>query len=154
MRAANLSCRLVRRLIGLCALTLVAASCSGDTPTSPSETETTTTTIAEPSVTEEFAGVLPVGGASFYSFTVGAYGTVNVTLLAMSGASVPSSVWVELGIGTPSGEDCAVTSTFNGAAAESPQLTGTYAASVYCVKIRDIGNLFAPARFTIAIAHP
>lgn len=154
MRASNLSGRLAQRLAGLCALTILLASCSDDTPTSPSETETTTTTIAEPSTTEEFAGVLTVGGASFYSFTVGAYGTVNVTLSAITGAGVPSSVWVELGLGTPSGEDCAVTSTFNGAAAESPQLTGTYAASVYCVKIRDLGNLFAPARFTIAIAHP
>lgn len=141
----------------LCAVSVLAIACSGDTPTSPSDstaTTTTATTIAEPSVTEDFSGALAVGGSSFYSFTVGANGTVNVTLAAISGTGVPSGVWVELGIGSPAGEGCAVTSTVNGPAGASPQLSAVYAPSVYCVRIRDLGNLFAPARFEIAIAHP
>jgi hypothetical protein len=132
-------------------------ACGADTPTSPSETTTTTTTtttIAEPSITEDFSGTLAVGGSNFYAFTVGTNGTVNVTLASMSGTGVPSAVWVELGIGSPAGEGCAVTSTVTGPAGASPQLTATYAPSVYCVRIRDLGNLFAPARFTITIAHP
>jgi hypothetical protein len=140
----------------LCAVSVLAIACSGDTPTSPSDSSATTTTatIAEPSVTEDFSGILSVGGSSFYSFTVGANGTVNVTLASISGTGVPPGVWVELGVGSPAGEGCAVTSTVNGPAGASPQISTIYAPSVYCVRIRDLGNLFAPARFAIAIAHP
>jgi hypothetical protein len=42
----------------------------------------------------------------------------------------------------------------NGAAGTDPQVTGTYAPGRYCVNVSDIGNLAAPANFTVAIAHP
>ncbi len=105
-------------------------------------------------MTEEFTGVLSPGGAGFYSFSVGVYGTVNVTFSSIGGAGIPASVWMALGIGVPSGEDCAATSTVNGPSGSSPQLTNTYNPGVYCVRIHDLGNLFGPARFTISIAHP
>jgi hypothetical protein len=135
---------------------LLAIGCNdAETPTSPSSTSTTTTpTVAEPSVTEEFAGTVQVGSARFYSFTVEANGTVNVTLTAMGGAGVPSSVWMGLGLGVPSGEDCTATTTVNGPSGSTPQITGTYAPSVYCVRIYDIGNLYTAAQFAVTIAHP
>jgi hypothetical protein len=132
---------------------LVTASCSNDSssPTSPSNT---TTTIAAASVSEDFTGTIPVGGSTFYSFTVSQNGTVNVTYTAVSGSGVPGTVWLGLGLGTPSAEDCATTSTVNTPPATTAQLTGTYAPGIYCVKVSDIGNLYAPAAFSVTIAHP
>jgi hypothetical protein len=125
------------------------------TATSPSTTDTTTTTtVAEPTSTELFSGRVEVGGSTFYSFNVTTNGTVNVTLAAVGGATVPSTVWLGLGIGTPSGEDCTTSSTVNTAATGAVQLTGIYAAGVYCVRVWDIGNLAAVAAFNVTIAHP
>jgi len=98
--------------------------------------------------------VLPVGGSKLYSFTVTAYGTVNITLASVSGAFVPATVQVGLGLGTPSGTDCAVASSFTASASETAQITGNYAPGIYCVRIADLGNLYAPATFAITIARP
>ena len=138
----------------VCALLLALAGCK-DSPTSPTTTTTTSTsTVAEPTVTEDFVGVLPVGSYKFYSFEVLESGTVNVTLTSIGGAGVPSSVWVALGVGTPSGEDCSTTSTVNTQSGSAAQVTGTYTPGIYCAKVADIGNLFAPASFSVSIAHP
>ena len=140
----------------LVALALVCAGCADKTtsPSSTSTTTTTTTTVASPTATELFAGRIPVGGSTFYSFSVVENGTVNVTLADVGGANVPSTIWLGLGLGTPSGEDCATSSTVNTAATGAVQLTGTYAPGVYCVRVWDIGNLVAVAAFNVTIAHP
>ncbi|MDO8795793.1 MAG: hypothetical protein Q7J25_14370 [Vicinamibacterales bacterium] len=139
----------------LCGLALVVAACDGNTTTSPTDTTTTTTvTVAEPSITEAFNDVLRVGSSSLYSFTVTAYGTVNITLTSLGGAFVPATVQVGLGLGTPAGTDCAVTTSLTVSASETAQLTGIQGSGIYCVRIVDIGNLYAPATFTITIAHP
>jgi len=139
----------------VCALLATLAGCK-DSPTSPttSTTTTTTTTVASPTVTEDFTGVLPVGGNRFYSFTVVENGTVNVTLNSIGGAGVPSTVFVALGVGTPSAEECTTTSTVTIQAGSTAQISSTYAPGIYCAKVVDIGNLFAPASFSISIAHP
>ena len=96
-----------------------------------------------------------MGGAKFYSFSVAENGTVNVTLSSVSGDYVPASVTLGLGIGQPSGTDCGTTSTVNASVqTAAPQLTGTYAPGVYCVRVFDVGNLFAPANVTLVVAHP
>jgi hypothetical protein len=59
-----------------------------------------------------------------------------------------------LGIGQPSGTDCVTTTSVNTAAGSTPQATGAYNAGVYCAKVSDIGNLYAPASFTVTIAYP
>ena len=135
---------------------LTAIGCSDDTPTSPTSTDTTSTTatVAAPAFFEDFAGTLPVAGEAFYSFTVTQYGTVNLTLVSMGGAFVPPTVMVSLGIGTPSAETCATTSAITVASGTGPHVTGAYQPGVYCARILDVGNLFAPARFNIAIAYP
>lgn len=133
-------------------MTLVAAcGDNNETPTSPSDDSST---VAEPSATETFTGVVPVGGSRFYAFTVGAYGTVNLTLTDVGGAGVPTTAWLGLGIGTPDAEDCVTTSTINGPSGSAAQLTGVYAAGIYCARVFDIGNLYAPATFAVTIAHP
>lgn len=142
------------------AAALAASACGDDTATSPTDTSTTTTTttVASPTTTEVFTGRLAVGGATFYSFSVIENGTVNVTLSDVGGSSVPSTVWLGLGIGTPAGEDCTTASTINTASSTATgstvHLTATYAPGVYCVRVWDIGNLVATAAFNVTIAHP
>lgn len=131
--------------------------CSGETPTSPTTdatTTTTATTAATPVVTEDWMDTLAVGGERFYSFTVTQYGTVNVSLTSVSGQFVPGTVTVGMGLGTPMAETCATTSSISTQAGTGPQLTGTYNPGVYCVMVRDVGNLFSAARFSITVAYP
>jgi hypothetical protein len=138
-------------------LMLFGSACShSSTSTAPSATSSTsTTTPATPTVSESFTGTLPVGGFKFFSFNIAVNGTVNVTLNSVSGAGVPSTVQLGLGIGTPSGIDCSATTNVTaGVTAAAPQTTGTFGPGLFCVRVYDVGNLFAPANFNITIAHP
>jgi len=138
-------------------LMMFGTACSHSSTTSPSATSTTTTTAtaAAPTVSESFTGTLPVAGFKFYSFNIAVNGTVNVTLNSVSGAGVPATVQLGLGIGQPSGLDCAATTTVTaGITAAAPQATGTFGPGLFCVRVFDVGNLFAPANFNITIAHP
>ena len=122
---------------------------------SPSTSTTTTTTAAAPTVTEAFNGTLPVGGFKFYTFNIAVNGTVNVTLNKVSGTGVPATVQLGLGIGTPAGVDCSTQVTATAASTfAAPQTTGTFGPGLFCVRVFDVGNLFAPATFAITIAHP
>ena len=142
-----------RTLAALIPLVVIAACDKTETPTSATDT-TTTTTVASPTTTEEFNGTVTVGGSSFYAFTVAENGTVNVTLASVGGAGVPSTVWMGLGVGAPSGEDCSTTTLTNGPAGSSPQVSSVYAPGIYCVKVADIGNLAQTATIAVTIAHP
>lgn len=136
------------------AFALTGAACdSNDSPTSPTTTEATAT-IASPTFTEEFIGTVPVSGSAFYSFSVTTYGTVNVTLISVGGTFVPSTVTLGLGLGVPSAESCAISSSINTSKGASAQLTGSYQPGVYCVMVSDIGNLFAAASVAVTIAYP
>ena len=137
----------------VCLCVVLAVGCSDNTPTSPTETSTTQT-AASPTITEQFDGVVSVGGSKFYSFTTSTYGTVNVTLTTVGGTYVPSTVMLGVGLGQPSGTDCVTTTSVNTAAGSAVQLTGNFDAAVYCAKVSDIGNLFAPASFSVSIAYP
>jgi hypothetical protein len=151
MKYAACFCSLVLTL-------LTTSGCSGNTPTSPTTTTTTTTTtsttLASPAFSEDFNGTVPVGGSTFYSFTVTQYGTVNVSMTSVSGQFVPSTVTLGLGLGTPEAEGCATTTGVQTQSGAGPQLTGAYNPGVYCVKVSDVGNLFAAARFAVTIAYP
>jgi hypothetical protein len=130
-----------------------AGACSKNNASSASPTTPTPTPVA-PTSTEEFDSTVPVGGSTFYSFSISQYGTVNITLTSVSGAYVPATVMLGLGLGTPSGTTCTTTNTTDAAAGSAAQLTGSYDVGVYCAKVSDIGNLFAPANFTLSISHP
>jgi hypothetical protein len=139
--------------IAFAAIASLAASCNNDsTPTAA--TSTTTTTASGAATTEDFTGTLPVGGSLFYSFSVAETGTVTVLYSAAAGNGVPGTVWLGLGIGTPSGEDCVAANAVNTPPGTAAQLTASYTPGIYCAKVSDIGNLFAPATFTISITHP
>ena len=135
---------------------MLSAACDGGTPTSPSTTtDTSTTAAATPvTITEEFTGRLTVGGYSFFSFTTTQTGTIALTLTSVAGQSVPSTVWLGLGIGVPNAEDCVTSTSVNTAAGGAAQISGSYNAGVYCARVYDIGNLFAPASFNVSIARP
>lgn len=141
-----------RSLAFLCLF--LAVGCGDDPTTSPTDTSSSSTTAADPAVTEAFTGTVPVGGSKFYSFTTSTYGTIQVTLVSMGGDFVPPTVMMSVGLGQPSGTDCATTTTLNTGPGTAVQITGAYQAGVYCAKVADIGNLFAPASFAVVIAYP
>jgi hypothetical protein len=139
----------------LIATVVLCVSCGDESPTSPTDTSTSSsTTAAAPTISEEFSSTVTVGGSKFYSFTTSTYGTINLTLTSVGGNFVPSTVMLGLGIGQPSGTDCVTTTNINTAAGSSAQVTGAYSAGVYCAKVSDIGNLYAPASFNVTIAYP
>ena len=107
-------------------------------------------TPAEPTVTERFTGTIGVGGARFYSFTVGKYGTVNVVLNSLSG--VDGNVQVGVGVGVPSGFTCGTNTNQTGASGLT--LSAPYQPGIYCARVSDVGNLSATTSFDVTIAHP
>jgi hypothetical protein len=133
---------------------LLATGCKHSTTTAPTTTTTTTTTTsAPPTTTEEFDGTLGVGATVFYPFTVSQAGSVTATLVSISGAVVPSTVQVRLGLGTPDGAGGCTTTTMSLVSTASPLLSATENPGSFCVNITDVGNLAGTAAFAVTIAH-
>jgi hypothetical protein len=129
-------------------LALFATACGkNNSPTTP------TRTPATPTASERYVSTMGVGGSSFFSFSVAQYGTVNVTLTAVSGFDDPS-VAIGLGLGVPSGFGCAASTTATASAGSTPQITNVYEIGVYCLRVYDVGNLNGPLTFDVTIAHP
>ena len=129
----------------------LTAGCA-DSASTTSPTPTTATTS-----TEIFAGTLDPGGSSFYSFSVTQGGVVTVNLASLTtGSSVrtTSAAVVGLGIGIPSGTDCAVSTSTETSAALAAQMTNERTAGTYCVRVHDVGQLEVPLNFAIRIVHP
>jgi hypothetical protein len=139
-----------RFFLSIMTLALSAAACGGVSTTSPASTA-----VASPTATETFTGTLAVGGSAFYSFRVLVNGTVNVTLVSVAGTNVDPAVTLGLNAGEPSGTGCSTVDTVNAQAGVSaPQLSLTLSPGRYCARVSDIGNLIAPATFTVTIDHP
>jgi hypothetical protein len=141
-------------LIGILFAVIAIAWCETACTSSASTPTPTTPTPASPTSTETFTGTLPVGGTAFYSFSVAVTGTVNVTLVDIEGAGVPQMVQMNLGIGSPSGTTCSAASPTTVQIGGTAAVTMTEQPGTYCAVISDVGNLFAPATFTIEIDHP
>ena len=135
----------------LCAaagLALLTTACGkNNSPTTP------TRTPASPTASERYVATMGVGASSFYSFSVAQYGTVNVTLTAVSGFDDPS-VAIGLGLGVPSGFGCTASTNVTASAGSTPQITNVYEVGVYCLRVYDAGNLNGPLTFDVTIAHP
>ncbi|MFN7985446.1 MAG: hypothetical protein U0Q11_26700 [Vicinamibacterales bacterium] len=141
--------------VALLTVALFGVACSqATTTTSPSTTTTSTSTT----VTEVMSSTLAVGGSRFYSFSIHSAGTVTATLQDLSGTNVSPGTIVNLGIGVPSGTTCSGTQTnvqITGSAGLNAYVTAAeQSAGQFCVIISDVGNLFAPASFTVTIDHP
>lgn len=134
---------------------LLCAACGSDTPTSPTTPASTTASVAPATISESYNSTLPIAGSKFYSFPVVQNGTVNITLASLTGPDITEDMTVDLGLGQPSGFGCTPTTTVTiSTLTAAPQITGTYAPGVYCVRIADTtGILPATATFSIAIEH-
>lgn len=135
----------IARVIAVLLVTAGGAAC-GETATSPSSTFGS----------ETFSGTLPVKGSSFYSFSVGVAGPVDITLASITSGTPPqpSAVPVGLGFGIPAGEGCGLMTSTTTASGLTAQISSTVNAGIYCVSIYDTGTLAAAANFAIRIFHP
>jgi hypothetical protein len=142
----------IRRLLGVL-LPLILFGCGSATPSSPSTTMTAT--VAPASLSETYRSTLQIGGAKFYSFAVVANGTVNLTLGALDGPDITPDMSVDLSMGRPAGLGCSPSTTVTvSTQTAAPQITGTFAPGVYCVRIADTTAILPePASFAIAIEH-
>jgi hypothetical protein len=103
---------------------------------------------------ETFAGVLPVDGSEFYSFTVPQTGFVGLTLLSLVENGEPSSALVNVALGVPRGTGCTVVDSRTINPSPTPLLRDQYPAGIYCVRIADVETLTADATFAINISRP
>ena len=136
-----------RRAAGRLALVIATAACGSSSPA------VTTPTPLPPTITSNFSGTLAVMGQTSHNFLVTAPGRVLITLTSLGPPSVP----VGVGLGVPSGLSCVLSlgsgSTVTTEAGASPQISGTALAGTFCVEIYDVGNLTAPAAYTITVNH-
>ena len=98
--------------------------------------------------------MLGVGATASYPFTVSQAGSVTATLVSISGAVVPATVQVRLGIGTPDDAGGCTTTTMSLVNSASRTLSATENPGTFCVNITDVGNLAGSATFVVTIAHP
>jgi len=129
------------------ALLVTACGNKSNSPTTP------TRSPAAPTTSERYVATIGVGGSTFYSFSVAQYGTVNVTLTAVSGFDDPT-VAIGLGLGVPAAFGCTASTTATASAGSAPQITNVYEIGVYCLRVYDAGNLNGPLTFDVTIAHP
>jgi hypothetical protein len=112
-----------------------------------------TVPTAAATIVETFPGTITAAfGSDFHTFTVTQTGALTVTLTA---ASPPATIWMGIGVGTPSSSVCSLLSggSANGPAGVNPQLSGTLAAGTYCVLISDIGNFTSTITYSVTVAH-
>jgi|SRR5689334_3709830 hypothetical protein len=141
--------------LSIAVVAFLATGCKHNTTTSPTTTTTATTTSSTaPITTEEFDGTLGVGATAFYPFTVSQAGSVTATLVSISGAMVPATVQVRLGIGTPDDAGGCTTTTMSLVNSALPTLSATESPGNFCANITDVGNLAGTATFVVTIAHP
>ena len=114
---------------------------------------TAPTTVAPPLTTETFTGTVEPMSFVFHTFTVAQFGEIDITLTA---AGPPPTIFMGLGIGTPTGTTCALTfqnGTVNVQAGTTPHIVGTAAAGPFCVAVYDIGNQMATVTYAVTVAH-
>ncbi len=140
-------------IVAIAMLGLLASACKGST-TTPSADESDEDVAAVATTVEAWESVVPVGGSTFYSFSVGATGSVNATLVSAGGPFVPATVMLGMGLGTPSGTGCSTTSTTTVQAGGAAQVTATFDPGLYCASVADIGNLFSAASISVSVEHP
>ena len=145
-----MSSRLIPSLIRgalVAALAAGTTACESEPPTAP--------TGSGAAVTETFSGTLQPGGEAFYAFSMSKGGLVSLTLLSMTGSSVPADALFPIGIGNPVGQFCSSGVDAAATPGASPNFSTNKELGVYCVKISDNNaRLGAPALFHLNITHP
>jgi hypothetical protein len=105
-------------------------------------------------VIETFTGTLQPSGDAFYAFSMSAAGNVALTLIRVTGPSVPDDALFPLGIGQPVGTGCTASVDAAAKPGGAAQFTVSKAPGVYCVRIADNARLGAAATFVLNISHP
>ena len=123
---------------------LLSFACKGGSSTTSPSSTPTTAAPASPTTSETFTGTLPVGGSTFYSFTVSAYALVNATLVSISGVGVPATVMVRLGIGIVGDTGCSASASSITRAGPSSPVTATEQPGVYCTIVGTSGIYLPP----------
>jgi len=127
---------------------LAGTACGDGGSSTPNFVQPTPTQI-----TENFTGTVAVQGADVHNFTVTADSQpLTVTLTA---AGPPTTIFMGIGVGTPSGATCALVT--NGStvapAGTTAQISGTIAAGSYCLSIFDVGNQTGPITYAVTVTH-
>jgi hypothetical protein len=127
---------------------LAGSACGSSTDSGTPNFVTPTPTL----ITEAFTGTIDTGGTDFHPFAVTTAGAVNITLTA---AGPPPTIFMGLGVGTPTGSACTLLTNGSVAtpAGATAQLSGTIAAGSYCVSVFDIGNQTAPIAYAVTVTH-
>ena len=126
------------------ALVVGAAACGSDTPTTP-------TTPTPTTVTDTFAGSLTINGAVSHPFTTAQSGTITATIASLT---PDSTLVVGLALGTWNGNACQIVISKD-TATQFSSITGQgSAASTFCVRIYDVGNVVDPATYQLQVNHP
>ena len=132
-------------------LSLATAGCTlGGGGGSPSTTTPLAPTVS--ATTETFSGTVNVGGNDSHNFNVGqSGGQVSVTLTT---AGPPATIFMGVGVGTPSGTTCTlIAQSPPSQAGSAAVLSGTAQAGAYCVSVFDIGNQTAAITYTVTVSH-
>jgi hypothetical protein len=129
-------------IAAILAAAIFAAGCSDDTPTTP--TPTTPETL-----TDTFTGTLNRNGASTFTFSINAAGTVYVTLTSVA----DSALTVGLSLGTWNGAACS-TVLSNDSAVQGTTLTGTATGiGTLCARVYDVGKVSNPVDYQLTVIH-
>lgn len=135
---------MLRGTIGIALVTLLGAGCKDPQPPAAP-------TPVAASLTDSFSGSLLVAGNNSHTFNVQAVGGVSVSL-----TSVEPGAALRIGVGTPSGASCLVTTGSFLTVVPGPQaqLVGTATVTgELCVSVSDAGNLVEPVSYTVVVFH-
>ncbi len=135
--------RLALRALPL--LAVLCAACGGSTPTSA------TTTTVPTLTTETYSSTVRQNGATSRSITTSAAGPITVSLTAFG--TEEARIGMAIGLLDEATGVCArtyagVTRLYSGQA-----LSAAADAGRYCVTVFDVGDLTAPASFSVAITY-
>jgi hypothetical protein len=128
---------------------IVAGTACGDGGnTTPNFVQPTPTQI-----TENFTGTVAVQGSDSHNFTVTA--TNQPLTVTMTAAGPPPTIFMGIGVGTPSGSTCSLITngSTSAPASTTAQLSGTIAAGTYCLAVFDVGNQTAPVTYAVTVTH-
>ena len=132
------------RLLIVLGLAAGAAACgSSSTPTTP--------TTPTPTVTDTFNGTLNQNGATTFSFTAAASGSISATLATLA---PDSTLKIGLSLGTWNGAACTIVIANDGATQGTAVGGNINSAGNYCVRVYDIGNVTNPVTYTVTVTHP
>ena len=134
----------VSTIVGCVSALLLVSACTSSSSPTPTPTAT------PPATTDTFTGTLAQNSSVLNTFTVNATGTVTFILVSLQ---PQSTITMGLGVGTPNGGSCGVSTTQENFKVGTA-FTTTLSAGTYCVVLYDLGNMIGPNTYTLTVLHP